>query len=86
MTALEYMEKQLLKHRVNLKRATDRNAPAHEIENIKNKIIYYGKAVDALATEPKSCIGCKHYDKPFTIDPCVKCFNYNKFERGDEGK
>jgi hypothetical protein len=42
------MEKQIIKHRVNLKRATEKNAPAHEIENIKNKIIYYAEAVEAL--------------------------------------
>ena len=48
MTALEYMEKQLAKHRMNLDREIKRNAPEDMVENIKTKIGYYTEAVDAL--------------------------------------
>lgn len=48
MTALEYMEKQILKHGFSLGREIARNAPAEMIENIRLKISYYEAAVEAL--------------------------------------
>ena len=48
MTALQYMQKQLEKHKVNLHRAIAKKSPDEEINGIKNKISYYDAAVDAL--------------------------------------
>ena len=48
MTALEYMEKQILKHAFSLGREIARNAPAEMIENIRRKISYYEEAIEAL--------------------------------------
>ena len=48
MTAIEYMEKQVLKHGFSLGREIARNAPAEMIENIRRKISYYEEAVEAL--------------------------------------
>lgn len=48
MTALEYMEKQLQKHRINYNREILRDAPEETIRNIGLKICYYEAAVEAL--------------------------------------
>lgn len=48
MTALEYMEKQLHKHRQNLERESARGVPADMMYNILMKIHYYESAVEAL--------------------------------------
>ena len=48
MTALEYMEKQVQKHRQNFLREYDRNAPDEVLANIRKKISYYEEAVKAL--------------------------------------
>ena len=48
MTALEYMEKQVQKHKLNLIREEARKAPWEVIYNIERKIGYYEKAVEAL--------------------------------------
>ena len=49
MTALEYMENQLLKHRLNFEReACRKGVTSEQLENIYKKIAYYGAAVDAL--------------------------------------
>ena len=48
MTALEYMEKQLQKHRRNYIREADRGVPQEMLENIRLKISYYETAVVAL--------------------------------------
>ncbi len=48
MTTLEYMEKQLNKHKLNLKKEQERKAPQEVIDNISKKIGYYGEAVEAL--------------------------------------
>ena len=48
MTPIEYFEKQLQKHKINLDHATVRNAPEVDIHNIKLKITYYGAAVEVL--------------------------------------
>lgn len=48
MTTLEFMEKELRKHKLDLKRQTDRNAPIGDIENIKIKISHYEKVCELL--------------------------------------
>ena len=48
MTALEYMEKQVQKHRVNYNREVLRDAPEEVLQNIRLKIGYYEAAVKAL--------------------------------------
>ena len=48
MTALEYMEKQLKKHRANYVRESLRGASDHMLDDIKSKISYYELAVEAL--------------------------------------
>lgn len=50
MTALEYMEKQLQKHRINYNREFLRKAPKEVLDNISLKIGYYEAAVEALKT------------------------------------
>ena len=51
MTALEYMERQVRKHRQNFLREYDRNAPEEVLANIRAKISYYEAAVEALLKE-----------------------------------
>lgn len=48
MTSLEYMEKQLQKHRLNYEREKARGVPEQMIQNILAKISYYADAVQAL--------------------------------------
>lgn len=48
MTTLEYMEKQLKKHKNNLQREMKRNAPFEVVNNISNKLGYYAEVVDIL--------------------------------------
>ena len=48
MTALEYMEKQVLKHSRNYECQTLRKAPKELLRNIEKKISYYKAAVEAL--------------------------------------
>ena len=48
MTALEYMEKQVSKHRLNFNREWERGAPEEVLANIWLKITHYQAAVDAL--------------------------------------
>ena len=49
MTALEYMEKQLIKHRLNFDREACRKGMTEEqLYNICKKIGYYEAAVEAL--------------------------------------
>ena len=48
MTAIEYMIKQLQKHRLNYERELARGASEEILQNIKNKIDYYEAAVNAL--------------------------------------
>lgn len=48
MTALEYMEKQLQKHSMNLEREIKRGAPEEVLRNIALKIGYYEEAVEVL--------------------------------------
>ena len=48
MEALEYMGKQVRKHRQNFIREYDRKAPEEVLENIALKISFYEAAVIAL--------------------------------------
>lgn len=48
MSALEYMEKQVEKHRKNFEREGNRGVPAEMLNNIQLKIRYYEDAVKAL--------------------------------------
>ena len=48
MTALEYMQKQVHKHRMNYKRESTRGVSEEMLHNIKMKIHYYEAAVKAL--------------------------------------
>ena len=48
MTALEYMEKQLQKHKLNYEREKARGVPEEMAQNILVKIGYYADAVQAL--------------------------------------
>ena len=51
MTALEYMEKQLLKHRLNYNREVIRGVPEDMRNNLLSKIGYFEAAVEALRME-----------------------------------
>ena len=51
MTALEYMEKQLWKHKLDYGREAIRCVPKEQLENIALKISYYEEAVTALRNE-----------------------------------
>ena len=51
MTALEYMEKQIQKCKLNYTRAQERGAPMEDLNNIIKKIGYYAAAVEALRKE-----------------------------------
>ena len=48
MEALEYMEKQLNKHKANYTRESSRGVPEKMLNDIQSKIGYYEKAVEAL--------------------------------------
>ena len=48
MTTLEYMERQIKKHRINYGRESMRGAPDEILHNINLKIGYYEEAVNAL--------------------------------------
>ena len=48
MEALEYMEKQLNKHKANHAREYSRGVPEKMLNDIQSKIGYYEKAVEAL--------------------------------------
>lgn len=48
MTALEYMEKQLLKNKTNYIRESNRGASEKVLSDIQNKINYYEQTVEAL--------------------------------------
>ena len=48
MTAIEYMERQVMKHRQNFLRERDRGAAEEVLHNISEKICHYEAAVEAL--------------------------------------
>lgn len=51
MTPLEYMEKQVQKHRRNLEREFARDVPTDMVHAILAKVHYYEAAVEALKKE-----------------------------------
>lgn len=51
MTALEYMEKQVQKHRTNYEAEAKRGVPAEMLNRILIKAGYYEAAVEALKKE-----------------------------------
>lgn len=51
MTALEYMKRQVQKHRQNFDRESSRGVPEEMLRNIRKKISYYEAAVEALMKE-----------------------------------
>ncbi len=53
MTTLDYMKKQILKNTLSLEHLHPNTPPEHA-ENIKNKIGYYKKAVEALERQSEN--------------------------------
>ena len=51
MTPLEYMERRLKKHRLDLEHESARRASPEVLENIRKKIGYYEAAVEGLRKE-----------------------------------
>lgn len=51
MSTLEFMEKELNRHKSNLDRETRRNAPEEHIENLKKKVGYYTEVCEVLRLE-----------------------------------
>lgn len=51
MTALEYMERQVVKHRLNHDRELARGVPEEQLANIRKKISFYEAAAEALKKE-----------------------------------
>ena len=49
MTALEYMQRQVLRHKFNYQREFARSVPTEQLRNIEAKIRYYEEAVEALS-------------------------------------
>lgn len=54
MSALEFMEKQLLWCKRNFEREAERGAPQETLDNIGRKIGYYTEAVRALRERERS--------------------------------
>ena len=55
MTALEYMERQVVNNKLNHDRQFARGAPEADLANIRKKIGYYEEAVAALQKE-RDCV------------------------------
>lgn len=55
MTALEYFEKQVQKHRHNYDRESTRGVPEEQLHSIELKIGYYEAAVEALRMRDDLC-------------------------------
>lgn len=55
MTPLEYMERRLKKHWLDLERESARRASPEVLENIRKKIGYYEAAVEALRKNGMVC-------------------------------
>jgi hypothetical protein len=51
MTALEYMERQVVSNRLNHDRQVARGAPEEDLANIRKKIGFYEEAAEALRKE-----------------------------------
>ena len=73
MTALEYMEKQLKKHRLNYDRELLRGLSEEMRYNIALKISYYKAAVEALRNSEAVRIGHWITDKRTGICYCSEC-------------
>jgi hypothetical protein len=58
MTTLEYMEKQVKKHRINYEREAARNAPEDALLHIREKIGHYEAAVQAFSKREQKGHGC----------------------------
>ena len=54
MTALDYMTRQLTKHRLNHDRELARGASEEQLHNIRQKIGYYEAACDALREQTEN--------------------------------
>lgn len=48
MTTLEYMERQIKKHKSTYSRESERNVPEEQLRNIEQKITHYEEAIEAL--------------------------------------
>lgn len=70
MGTLEYMERELSRHKLNLERQTERNAPPEDIENLKKKVEYYTEV-------------CNLLNKLNIFRE--KCLLHQDFHRGDDG-
>jgi hypothetical protein len=51
MTTLEYMQKQLRKHKLSCERAIERKAPEQDILNLNEKISHYEYVCELLKKE-----------------------------------
>ena len=61
MTALEYMERELLRNRLNFDReACRKGVTAEQLENIRKKISHYEAAVDAQREREERSKGCEY--------------------------
>lgn len=78
MTALEYMERQLKKHTMNLERERKRGAPEEVLDDIALKISYYEEAVEDMrgmfdAVPVVRCGECERRDKSADLTRTVWC-------------
>ena len=73
MTALEYMEKQLMKHQVNYYREKNRGVSVEMLDNIRLKISYYEAAVEALKNNEADRCGRWITDERTGICYCSEC-------------
>lgn len=84
MTTLEYMEKQLQKHRLNYVRESERGVHEGQLQDIQRKINHYEAAVDAL----KNIVNVEHghwirQDDTFARFMCDNCNARNYSMRYD---
>ena len=78
MTVIEYFEKMLKKHNINLAQETKRNASEEILENIRFKIACCEKAIEALKERASviRCKDCKHQIKIWHKDKRMKDGGY----------
>jgi hypothetical protein len=70
MGTLEFMEKELSRHKLNLERQIERNAPAEDIAHIKKKVKHYTEV-------------CNLLNKANTFRE--KCLEHQDFHKGEDG-
>lgn len=78
MTTLEYMEKELEKHKRNYECQVNRQAPEKDIENIRNKIEYYSEVCGILRLYENGNVifpHCKVGDKVYYISENPRCLS-----------